>query len=500
VTSSITRAGAPKTSRKLACNFAALSLAEMACRAISVAVTLNLAKRLGTEGYGRVEFAFNLVCWLVLLVREGMDVIAAREIARHPRLARPLAGLVLAMRLLIACVLWSMLATASWMLGAGGIQRSILLIYGLLLITTSLGLDFVYRGLERMGVVALSMCIRTGVYASCVALLVTNSSQILLVPVLLVAGEAFGIALVWLLFTREFGLPRPSLRRGRFLGVFLKRGRMIYLIQVSQAAVIAIDIVVVGMMSGWHDVGIYSASHRMVAAVLTFGLIFQQVAFPTLARCWRASPEAGRRALDGFVRILSLAFVPVAVGTTVLSGPLVTWLLGANYSEAGPVLALEVWRAPLLSVAFLYQSALIALNRESVGVRVLLAGALASIPLTVALRSAFGLNGAAAASVITALLLAWTGYQRLRWEGRQPAWHHQLAKPVLAALAMTLACLSLVRWHVALAIAGGGLVYLTVIFALGGLRREELLALLGQRSPQPVTYSNTSTLQRVDNS
>ena len=53
-------------------------------------VTLSLAKCLGTAGYGRIEFAFNVVFWLVLLVRDGLEVIAAREIARHPRLIRPL--------------------------------------------------------------------------------------------------------------------------------------------------------------------------------------------------------------------------------------------------------------------------------------------------------------------------------------------------------------------------------------------------------------------------
>src|SRR5262245_32282745 len=71
--------------RRIASNFAALGVAEVACRGTSVLVTLYLAKCLGTEGYGRVEFAFNIAFWLALLVREGLDVIAAREIARHPR-------------------------------------------------------------------------------------------------------------------------------------------------------------------------------------------------------------------------------------------------------------------------------------------------------------------------------------------------------------------------------------------------------------------------------
>src|SRR5262245_21963793 len=76
--------------RRIASNFAFLSAAELICRTTSVIVTLSLAQRLGVDGYGRIEFAFNVVFWLVLLLRDSSDVIVSRELSRHPRLIRPL--------------------------------------------------------------------------------------------------------------------------------------------------------------------------------------------------------------------------------------------------------------------------------------------------------------------------------------------------------------------------------------------------------------------------
>ena len=70
----------PATGRRIASNFAFLSLAELICRATSVIVSLSLMKRLGVVGYGRIEFAFNVVFWLVLLVRDSSDVIVARAV------------------------------------------------------------------------------------------------------------------------------------------------------------------------------------------------------------------------------------------------------------------------------------------------------------------------------------------------------------------------------------------------------------------------------------
>ena len=71
---------------------------------------------------------------------------------------------------------------------------------------------------------------------------------------------------------------------------------------------------------------------------------------------------------------------------TVLADPLVH-LLPEDYAGAGFLLALGIWRAPLLILAFLYQTTLIALNRETVGVRSLVPAALGIGPLVAILRS-----------------------------------------------------------------------------------------------------------------
>ncbi len=87
-----------------------MSSAELICRTTSVVVTLSLAQRLGVDGYGRIEFAFNVVFWLVLLLRDSSDVIVARELSRHPRLIRPLVDQVLAYKTMFALILFSCLS------------------------------------------------------------------------------------------------------------------------------------------------------------------------------------------------------------------------------------------------------------------------------------------------------------------------------------------------------------------------------------------------------
>jgi len=472
--------------RRIASNFAFLSAAELVCRTTSVIVTLSLAKRLGVDGYGRIEFAFNIVFWLVLLLRDSSDVIVARELSRHPRLIRPLVDQVLAYKTILALALFSALAFVGSLTLADRSDWRTLVLYGSMLFTTAIGLDFVFRGTERMGLVALSLCVRTGIYAVGVLFFVRDASQIWWVPLWLTGGEAAGISLIWLSYLKNYRLPRPRISL-RFLSIMVQRGRTVCLIQLSQAVIISADLLVVGFLSSWGDVGLYGAPYRMVTALLTFGLILQQAAFPTLSRLWRDKAGAGREALDSLVEVLMTGLVPVAVGCTVLADPLVHLVLPADYAGAGTLLAIGIWRAPLLILAYLYQTTLIALNRESVGVRTLVAGAIGIVPLVALLRLSMGLPGASLAVILIGLGLVLTGYGCLAREGRQPAWHHHLARPVLASLAMIPVCLALKHFHVLLAVLGGAITYAAFWVALGGLRHTQLW----RRVLGPIAKSNS---------
>ncbi len=266
-----------------------------------------------------------------------------------------------------------------------------------MLFTTAVGIDYVYRGLERVGIIAVSLLVRTGVYAAGVWMLVGGAGRVAWVPVCLVVGEAVGIGLIWAGYVRERGWPRPVPGR-RFLGVFLRRGSPVLMIQFAQTVLTSVDFMVVAMLRPFDDLGLFAAPHRMVTAILTFGLIFQQVVFPTLARSWRASPSEGRRSLDAIVRVMAMGLLPIAIGATVLAQPLVRLLFTAEYGPSALLLALGIWRAPLLTLAFLYRAALIALNREKAGARLLVIGAIASGPLVAVSYALFDLAGASARS------------------------------------------------------------------------------------------------------
>lgn len=319
-----------------------------------------------------------------------------------------------------------------------------------------------------MGLVAVSLALRTAIYCVGVWFTVHDASRVVLIPLWLAVGEFSGIALVWVVYTRSHGLPRPVLSF-RFLAVFLRRGRSVGLIHFCQAVLVSVDVLVVGLMSAKSDVGLYDAPLRIIAALMAFGTILQQGMLPALARNWRVSPEAGRHILDFAVRVLVAGFLPLAVGGTLLAEPLVRFLLSPEYQGSAILLAVGVWRAPFLGLAFLYQASLIAMNHEKQGLNLLIWGSVLSAPLIALCHWGFGLAGASMAVVTIGLALATAGYFCLLRLGRAPSAHHHLVRPLFASLIMALVCLFTLRWHVMVAVVAGGLSYLGSLKLVGGL-------------------------------
>lgn len=391
--------------RRLFSQFAVLSLAEIACRLISLAVVVQLARRLGRDGYGRIEFSFNIVFWLIFVIRDGVELVFCREVARRKRVKPQLINAFVSLKFLIAIGLWLLLAGFASLVFRQNSDRWLVCSYGLLLLTTSLGLDNVFRGREKPGIVAVSLVLRSILYAAGVSLLIRTTDDIRLVPLVLFASEALGIAIVWVRYSFEFGLPKPSFRHARRFGLaVLAQGKSVLGIQFAQVILASIDVMLIGLIDSWSLVGLYGAPHRIISAALTFGLIFQQILLPHLVR----SGSSTRQNPADIRRITIFAMTVILPMTLVisLSGRLVIdTLFSLEFDRAWPLLAIGVWRVPLLAINSIHIATLVASHREREGFRILARCILIAVPVVLVMHAWRGLVGTMCAMVFVAFMI-----------------------------------------------------------------------------------------------
>lgn len=401
----------PARLHRLVSQFAILSVAEVICRLISLAVVVELARRVGREGYGRIEFAFSIVFWLIFVLRDGVELVFCREVARRPRPKPSLVNAFIALKILLALILWLILIVASLLLFKATQDRLMLASYGALLLSTALGLDNVFRGRERPGIVAVSLVTRTVLYASAVLYWVHDGTRLLWVPWLLFGGELLGIMLVWARYSMEFGAPRPRWRHGRRFGAaVLAQGRSVLGIQLAQVILSSLDVVIVGLSDSWSMVGLYGAPHRIVTAAVTFGLIFQQVLLPHLVRSMPTMGDTQGAKVARIVRLALAVMVPCALMVSLASRLVIDTLFTTEFDAAWPLLAIGIWRVPILAVCSIHITTLVASHREREGLRIMVRCLLFSVPLVIFMHFWRGLIGTSSAMVLVAINLAvWTG-------------------------------------------------------------------------------------------
>jgi O-antigen/teichoic acid export membrane protein len=350
-------------------------------------------------------------------------------------------------------------------------------VYGLLLLTTSLGVDYAFRGMERMGVVAISLVIRTIVYVVGVTISEIGPGRLEVVPIWLVFGEAVGILFSWTMLVRGYGWPRMRWGRWRFSRVFAARCRSIYLMQGSQSILASLDMIIVGFTSTWVEVGRYGAAHRMVSIGLAVGMMVPQVVFPSLARSWRMGSGEARGILDGVVRLVVMASVPLVVGVLVFGGPVVGLIFGGEFRGTGRYLSMGIARAPIFVMAYLYMTTLVALNRESRGVWIQVAAAISAVVLVCMGRWLMGPEGAILGMLATGVGVWVAGYWSLRELGRAPGWHHHVWRPIVAGFLMWVVGVRSEGMGLALGMLLSVVCYVVVLVGLGGIGLGELLAI-----------------------
>lgn len=326
--------------------------------------------------------------------------------------------------------------------------------------------------------------------ALCGALAGLGVWTLVIAPLVLFAVRAVGMtiaakSLVWPSFNF-----RGAGTLARYGGV-MAAGQLFWFAQ-SQA-----DVLIAGRWFSPHMLGIYTESLFLTQVFVSkFVPPLNEVAFSAYARI-QHDTAAVASAFARSVRIVMVAALPFYLGLAVVAEPLVLTMLGEKWREAIPIVHLLALAMPFMTLQVLLQPACDARGRPGIGVR---NGAAGSIILAAALLVGvkWGPSGLALAWVAAyPLYLAVSMWRSLPVIGSTvAALADAIAPPLLAALVMALAVLSLDAAlmplnplpRLALLVTTGGLVYIgwLLLFARGIV--GELVAII---RPRPLEQPQT---------
>lgn len=448
------------TTKKVAWNSFLIFCGKTAAKLTEFVVLVYLARTLTVSGFGIFSFAQALLLYLLIIVDGGTSILGVKEVAGHKGREAFVVSNIFFLRSLAAAAIFALAALVLWALNISLAMKLFLLATFAQVFPRAFNAEWVYQGLERMGMMSLSKVMEQLICAGLVLALVHGFKDLFAVPLLqLISSAAVALvftAVLWRTFVpfRWRDLDRGSW--GRYLKASIPLGMSFIFIQVYYN----LDIIMLGFMKSHEIVGWYNAVYKLFFVFLGSMGVFSAAVFPLVVKKFAAGKTAATRFLDKYLRLMLLGAFPAVCLGIICSATAVRLIYGGSYLPG--VLALKILLLNLLVIAVSgVYGTLVLLPAEknnefmiSVG-----AGALCNFILNLILIPAFSLAGAAAATLITELIVAGLFFHWARREVQLDWWPY-LVKPAFAS-----------------AIAFGAVILLFNFF-----RANSLFALLGSMS------------------
>jgi O-antigen/teichoic acid export membrane protein len=296
---------------------------------------------------------------------------------------------------------------------------------------------------------------------------------------LVIAGAVAVAHSTWLLHRRICSLTL-SINRAAIRPV-LTESMPFFLMVLVVLVYNQIDMILLSLMSGDHETGIYAAAMKPFEATTLIPAGVMGTLLPALSRDWTVSRERFFKTFTIGFRYMGTIGLPLAVGGVVCAAPLLQLLYGGRYEESA-----RVFQVLIVAVVFsfwnhLFSAALIAMDRERDLLMIGIGGVIVSLAFNLFLIPRYGAIGSGIATIGTQLflfLMAFIPIFREMKSGLNVV--VTLFRPVLCTSVMAAALWLIQGSPLPLLILVGVTVYFGVLLAIGLVRSTQIKLLLGR--------------------
>jgi O-antigen/teichoic acid export membrane protein len=372
-----------------------------------------LARVLGPQGYGNLEFTLAIIFFFTLLVDIGLSAYGAREIAKDEGTVPRLVAHITITRCLMAVGAFSILAILVMVIEKPWPVKQLILLYGLTLFGLPGILQWVFQGRDMMQYVAIASILRWSTFAAGVFLLIRGAAQLWMVA--LVEGIAISLVVFyyfWILL-RFFGFPRQRIDFGFMRNVFpqalpIGASELVWAVKIYFATVL-LGLVIAGPQVGW-----FGAAHRLVISLHTFVWLYFFNLLPSIARSSQGKPEGLHRLMRTSLQVTAWTAIFLGIVGTAFADPIITLFYGSQYQQSVVAFRVLIWVIPLTLISGHYRYTLIGYDEQRLEFLSSAGGAILVILLNLFLIPTYGFLGAAWSLVISEAFILGLAYYLVR--------------------------------------------------------------------------------------
>ena len=323
-------------------------LAERVLRmAVGFVVIAWMARYLGSERFGLLNYAIALVSILSMMAKLGLNRIVVRNIVREPDSKNETLGTAFFLQLTSGIGAFFLAAIAIFLLRPD--DATLRLLVAIIAASVSFEslntIDFWFQSQVQS---------RYTVWAKNAAFIVVTIVRITLIqrqaPLIAFGWAALAeAALAGLGLAIAYQLTGNGIQAWRFqprlAKTLLQEGWPLILSSLAIMVYLRVDQVMLGELANEEAVGIYSAATRLSEVWSFVGLSIVNSVTASIVEAKKTGETPYYQKLQTIFNWLALIAYAIALPLTILSTPIVLFVFGSEYAASGPVLAIHIWAA-----------------------------------------------------------------------------------------------------------------------------------------------------------
>lgn len=369
---------------------------------VSFLVSISVARYLGPENLGIINYSVSLVGLFSFLASLGIDSILYRDLVNEPEKENKLMGTAFFLRLFGSVLAFIGVIVTMIVLHGNALTNVIILIIASgYIFQAFLVIPFYFQAKVISKHLALSMFFGVFVLSALKLLLIFVSANIFYFAIVLLLEPILYMVIYWFIYNHA-GRKIFDWRFDKKIAQTMLLVSWPLMFTGAFAAIYSrIDQVMLGSLLNARAVGIYSVSALLSEYwyFVPLGIVSSLV--PAIINGKKSGEITYKKRLKSLLGLVALIGLAAAAFFTIFSDWIIQFFYGANYIEAANVLKIYIWGGIGMSLGFVVNQLLIIENKTKIIFIFGLISMLVNVILNLVLIPRFGMYGAAIATLIS---------------------------------------------------------------------------------------------------
>lgn len=398
--------------KRLVRNFFSLSLVQFANNFLPLLTVPIIARIIGPDKFGAINFAAAIVTYFSLLINYGFDLTATRAIARAPQdpeARNKIFSEILFSKAFLLALSLLIFVPSLFLVPALAADKTLFIYTYIACFSLVITPNWLYQGMQELHQIAVFNFVSKLLFTLSILFIVKREEDYALQPLVLsIAQIAVGVcSFAWAI--KRYRIRILAVRFKKVLSL-LWTEKMIFFSMIVVTLYTTTNTIILGFVQSNTDVAYYTAGWKLIMIMQTFvSLPLRLSLFPFIGESF------GRSQADGVAKVSQL--VPFISIFTAVSGALIwvlaPWMIqlfyGSQFGEAATVLRILCFVPLILALGDLFGiQTMVNLKMDKQFFNITLLGAGVGLILNYYLSKQTGATGTAWAWLLTEIFITST--------------------------------------------------------------------------------------------